>query len=69
MKSHTKSEVQRVLSRYDAENDLGPDCPVTWREERLANAVLEMQEQIDLLDAKISALMDAVPSANRVREI
>lgn len=69
MKNYTKSEINKILSRYDADHDLGPDCLVTWREERLANAVLEMQEQIDLLDAKISALMDAVPSANRVREI
>jgi hypothetical protein len=69
MRSFTKSEVIRILQRYDADHDLGPDAPITWREERLANAVLEMQEQIDLLDAKISAILDAVPSANRVRKI
>lgn len=63
MKLHTKSEVEKILRRYDPDHDIGFDCPVTWREERLASAVIEMQEQIDELQMKVSRLLDAIPSA------
>jgi hypothetical protein len=55
MRLHTKGEVNKILSRYNAEYDLGPDCPVTWREEILANAVLELQSELEQLEAKVSA--------------
>jgi len=63
MKLHTKGEIERILRYYNPEHDLGPDAPVTWREEILANAVLELRHDIEELEAKISRLMDAVPSA------
>jgi hypothetical protein len=66
MKLHTKGEIERILRMYNADHDMGPDCPVTWREERLANAVLELREDLEELEMKVSALMDAVPSANRM---
>lgn len=65
MKLFTKSEVERVLRHYDPENDLGPDCPVTWREERLATAILELRGDLEALEEKVSRLLDAVPSAGR----
>jgi hypothetical protein len=63
MKQFTKSEVQKILRRYDPEHDLGPDCPVTWREETLATATLELIDEVELLKAQVKALLDAVPSA------
>ncbi len=63
MKSFTKSEVQKVLSCYDGDHDLGPDCPVTWREGNLAIAVLELSDEVDFLKKQVRALLDAVPSA------
>lgn len=63
MRIHTKEQVRNILQLYNADHDLGPDCPVTWREERLAQAVLELQEQIEELEAKVSRIVDALPSA------
>ena len=54
-----------LLSRYNPEHDLGPDCPVTWREGNLAAAVIEMNDEIEALKAQVAALLEAVPSANR----
>ena len=62
-KSWNIQQVKKVLNRYDAEHDLGPDCPVTWREEALASAVMELSDEIDKLKAQVAALLDAVPSA------
>ena len=63
MKLGTKSQIERILRMYNEDHDLGPDAPVTWREERLAQAVLELESQLAELEAKVSALLDAVPSA------
>jgi hypothetical protein len=63
MNRHTKQEVLRVLGRYNADHDIGPDAPVTWREERLATAVLELESDVATLQAQVAALLDAVPSA------
>ena len=68
MRLHTKGEVKRILDRYNPEHDLGPDCPVTWREERLATAIMELESQIEELEAKVSRLADAVLGAG-VRSI
>ena len=58
MRLSTKSEVEKIISRYDADNDCGPDAPVTWREERLANAVLELEKEVEQLEARVSAIID-----------
>lgn len=63
MKLYTKAEVERVIRHYNPDNDMGPDAPVTWREERLATAILELRQDLENLEAKVSALLDAVPSA------
>lgn len=62
-KSWNIQQVQRVLNSYNADHDLGPDCPVTWREERLAQAVMELSDEVDLLKKQVKALLEAVPSA------
>ena len=59
----TVKDVLRVVNQYDGDHDLGPDAPVTWREEHLAQAVLEMNDEIETLKAQVKALLDAVPSA------
>ena len=51
--SYEITEVERILRAYNAEHDLGPDCPVTWREERLAQAVLKLAERIEALEEAI----------------
>jgi len=63
MKGHTKSQVEKILQAYDADHDLGPTAPVTWREERLANAILELQGELDELEMTVSRIVDALPSA------
>jgi hypothetical protein len=63
MRIHTKDEVQKVLNHYNADHDLGPEAPVTWREERLATAILELQSELEALEAKVSRIIDALPSA------
>ena len=63
MKGYTKREIERILQTYDADHDMGTDCPVTWREERLAQAVLELREELEELEMKVSRIVDALPSA------
>jgi hypothetical protein len=65
MSVQTKNEVKRIIEKYDPDHDLGPDCPVTWREERLARAILDLESRFEILEMRISNLMDAVPSAKR----
>jgi hypothetical protein len=64
MKYYAFGEVQKVLTAYDPEHDLGPDCPVTWREERLATAIVELVTEVEKLQSQVNALLMAVPSAN-----
>lgn len=59
----TRTKVRNVLNEYNPDHDLGPDCPVTWREEALAEAVIELESKLAELEAKVSRLLDAVPSA------
>lgn len=59
----TVKNVEKVVNRYDGDHDLGPYCPVTWREEHLAQAVLELNDEVELLKAQVKAMLDAVPSA------
>ena len=67
MKSYTRDQLRRVLDHYNADHDMGPDAPVTWREERLARAILDLSESLEELEAKVSRLLDAVPSAQESR--
>ena len=67
MKGYTRDEVRKILREYNPDHDMGPDCPVTWREQRLAQAVLDLQEQIEELEMKVSRIVDALPSAG-IRE-
>lgn len=67
MKLHTKGEVEKILRYYNPEHDTGPDCPVSWREERLANAVLELQDQLEELQMKVSRIVDQLPGVS-IRE-
>jgi len=63
MRYWNKEQVRQVLNHYNADHDLGADCPVTWREERLAQAIMDMDEEIEALKAQVKALLAAVPSA------
>ena len=63
MSFYTRKEIEKILTEYNPDHDLGPDAPVTWREHRLAEAVQDLQEQIEELEMKVSRLLDAVPSA------
>ena len=65
MKINTRNEVKKVLALYNADHDLGPNAPVTWREERLARAIVELVDDIEELEATVSRLIDAVPSAGK----
>lgn len=65
MNTWKKQQVESVISSYNPDHDLGPDCPVTWREERLASALLDLDEEVKTLKEQIKALLDAVPSAVR----
>ena len=56
MNNYNKNEVERILRSYNADHDLGPDCPVTWREERLAQAVLELSKELEALKIAVQAL-------------
>ena len=63
MNYFNKTQVQRVLRRYNAEHDIGPDAPVTWREEALASAVMDLNTEVEAIKAQVAALLAAVPSA------
>ena len=63
--TYNKSRVQTVLDRYNAEHDLGPDCPVTWREEALASAVMDLFNDVDELKKQVASLLAAVPQADK----
>ncbi len=63
MRNYSKQQVEKVLSRYTPEHDMGADCPVTWREEAIATAVLELEAEICNIREQVRALLDAVPSA------
>jgi hypothetical protein len=63
MKAYTKQSVCKIMQCYNPEHDLGPNAPVTWREENLAEAVIELWDEVELLKAQVKALLDAVPSA------
>ena len=65
MNAWKKQQVEDVISSYNPDHDLGPDCPVTWREERLAKALLDLDEEVSVLKEQIKALLDAVPSAGK----
>ena len=63
MNAWKKQQVENVMRNYNPDHDSGPDCPVTWREERLAKALLDLDEEVSVLKEQIKALLDAVPSA------
>lgn len=63
MRVYTREELRKIRYAYNGDHDLGPDAPVTWREHALLLAVEDLQEQIEELEAKVSRLLDAVPSA------
>jgi hypothetical protein len=60
MKSHTIREVERVVKEYDPEFDMLPrEFPqVDWVDARLAEAILEMAEEIELLKGEIKNLKE-----------
>jgi hypothetical protein len=57
-KSFNYRQVIEILTRYNADHDIGPDAPVTWREERLAQAVVELYAQVEELKAAVARLND-----------
>ena len=63
--AYSINQVIGVINRYDADHDIGPDAPVTWREERLAHAILDLNDEIEKIKGQVNALLEAVPSANR----
>ena len=67
MSEYNKSQINRILERYNAEHDTDPSesaPPVTWREERLACAILDLYEQLegikkDVIELKLLAVQKA----------
>ena len=54
MNNSTISQVERIISRHDPENDCRPDGPaVTWAEEALASMVIELVNEVKRLKDEI----------------
>ena len=59
MSEYHKGQVNRILERYNAEHDTDPNesaPPVTWREERLACAILDLYDQLEAIKADVIEL-------------
>lgn len=59
MKTWNVQQVEKVIEAYNADHDLGPDAPVTWREERLARLALELDKRVIALENQIKSLEEA----------
>lgn len=57
--------LDRIHERYNADHDLGPDAPIHWSVEELAQLVGKLVKVVEQQAEQIAALQAAVPSAKR----
>ena len=48
--------INQVTDKYNPNHDIGADCPVTWREHRLAIALDKLVDQVHRLETRIEEL-------------
>lgn len=58
MTYYTKSQLKKILSRYNGDFDLPPQPhpPVPWYTQILADALLEALEKIEELESRLASL-------------
>jgi len=55
-----KADIQRVMARYNAENDTIPNAPaVTWSDNQVAEVVYSLIQQVQALTYRVATLEDA----------
>lgn len=59
------SALDKIHQRYNPEHDLGPDAPIHWSVEELANLFGELIEKVIEQEKQIAALLAAMPSAGK----
>jgi hypothetical protein len=52
--------LRKVAAAYNADHDLGPDAPVTWREIELMQAVAKLLQKVEKLEEKLDDLDSTV---------
>lgn len=57
--------LDKIHDAYNADHDLGPEAPIHWSVEELAQLVGKLIEEVEELHEQIAYLQDAVPSAKR----
>ena len=57
----------KIHSRYNADHDIGPDAPIHWSVEELAELVGKMIERIDELEAQVERLQSGSELEESVR--
>ena len=51
----------KVVRRWDPENDSGPNAPdVTWAEAELAYYIQELERRVNRLEERVRQLLEAV---------
>lgn len=56
------SVIRKIHQRYNPEHDLGPDAPIHWSVEELADLVGQLVEKVEAQELQIKALQSATPS-------
>jgi hypothetical protein len=55
-----EQHLKKINVAYNADHDLGPDAPVTWREFELMQAVAKLLQKVDSLEKKLDDLDSTV---------
>ena len=57
---NAKTWLDRIQDNYDAEHDLAPGPRVTWADMTLAQAILQLQAEVDALRQELNELHQAL---------
>jgi hypothetical protein len=63
-----EQHLKRINVAYNADRDLGPDAPVTWREYDLMQAVAKLLQKVDALESKVNDLETVLDGTRQWQE-
>jgi hypothetical protein len=55
-----EQHLKKINVAYNADHDLGPDAPVTWREFELMQAVAKLNQRVEALEKLLNDLDSTV---------
>jgi uncharacterized small protein (DUF1192 family) len=58
------SGLTKIFSRYNADHDLGPDAPIPWHVNELAELVHVLVEHVEDLEAEIERIKATQEKSN-----